>query len=878
MEQRVRDAQRARQRAGLPPAALATEILGAGSVLEPVSDQVRKAIQSLVEDYCEQANVNRRKGGLLGLSSVAIALGHQPAQLYVSQLVPPVLTCFSDEDPVVRYAACEAFYNIAKVARHSILEKHLGAVFDGLCRLYADVDATVKEGAQFLDRLIRDIVTETKDFTFFKFIPMLSMRIRVLNPSLLQLVLGWLSLLDSVPQVDMITYLPQFLEGLFNILRSDNRDIRHNAQVCLNELLKEIKAGPPMRAERAIADTAQIVARCCRAGEWRSEEDFVRLSALDWLLEFVMLQVQLDGLAEENGASPGGALRHHRSASLGDGGPGAGRAESPGFANQRKGSTRRNSVGATPAADGKPPPGGFRQLLPILLSGALHCMDDDSLYRNEESEFQKDVELADMQLKRTSKRLGVHLPVEAVVDTLLDVMQDHLRRGTGRERSSRDEGIAPVPAARPSREEVLQSAGEFHRARLGQVADPQRAKEQEKTSQPSRLPTRTRDAESRSERSKAVLMKCFEWAQILFDQCPERVLRSAVRNRLMEAALAALQRSEDEVALAALQLICDLMTPGQDRTSQVDSVNDGCVDMSTSPTRTEDLFTTTCHKLFSIIGSQEASALAGRSELIVRRVCEGAHHASTLVRRPEGAADRFFTTAARAVSEEEDLAFSQRLVRVLNRVLLTSRETQAFRRRLREEALEAARPGDGSGGEVPKHLLDLLTSWFHCPVSTLGLCLWLHWFEMADVVTSRLARMELSPSMSQQLLDLDELLESPIFMRVRMQLLHSRQQPALLRAVIGLATLLPKQTALKARLEFVQTALMLERTGRTSLVTAPQQSSAGPLLWGLGYVAGIGVPLATTSGLTGATARALERFDAIAACHRARVPEMRFRA
>jgi len=122
-------------------------------------DVAARFVRCLIEDFCRSAWPNRRKGGLIGLASVAIALEHKPVQCHVDLLVPAIITCFSDEDPAVRYSAVEAFYNVAKVARSGIL-KDLQAVFDGLCRLYADVDQNVKDGAQCLDRLVRDVVTE----------------------------------------------------------------------------------------------------------------------------------------------------------------------------------------------------------------------------------------------------------------------------------------------------------------------------------------------------------------------------------------------------------------------------------------------------------------------------------------------------------------------------------------------------------------------------------------------------------------------------------------------------------------------------------------------------------------------------------------------
>ena len=53
-----------------------------------------------------------------------------------------------------------------------------------------------------------------------------------------------------------------------------------------------------------------------------------------------------------------------------------------------------------------------------------------------------------------------------------------------------------------------------------------------------------------------------------------------------------------------------------------------------------------------------------------------------------------------------------------------------------KEAASSPRPGavGAAAGEVPAHLSELLLAWFHCPVSTLALCLWLHWFELAAEV------------------------------------------------------------------------------------------------------------------------------------------------
>lgn len=53
---------------------------------------------------------------------------------YLSEIVPPVLACFTDADARVRYYACEAMYNISKVAKGEIL-RFFNDIFDALCKV-----------------------------------------------------------------------------------------------------------------------------------------------------------------------------------------------------------------------------------------------------------------------------------------------------------------------------------------------------------------------------------------------------------------------------------------------------------------------------------------------------------------------------------------------------------------------------------------------------------------------------------------------------------------------------------------------------------------------------------------------------------------------
>ena len=158
-------------------------------------------------------------------------------------IVPPVLRNFSDAEPRVRYYACESLFNVTKICRGAILA-FLPDVFAGMCKLAADVDADVKNGAALYDRLLKEVVMEGGDGgpgdsldVGGLFIPLLVAHMGVLNPYVRQLLVGWVTALDAVPGVDMLDHAPDLLPGLFDMLSDGNREIRQAAYGALCELL-----------------------------------------------------------------------------------------------------------------------------------------------------------------------------------------------------------------------------------------------------------------------------------------------------------------------------------------------------------------------------------------------------------------------------------------------------------------------------------------------------------------------------------------------------------------------------------------------------------------------------------------------------------------
>lgn len=82
---------------------------------------------------------------------------------------------------------------------------------------------------------MKDVVTESDVFDVDKFIPLMRERIRIKNPYIRQLIVGWITVLDGVPDIDMVGYLPQFLGGLFDMLSDAKKDIRQ--QVCFSRFV-----------------------------------------------------------------------------------------------------------------------------------------------------------------------------------------------------------------------------------------------------------------------------------------------------------------------------------------------------------------------------------------------------------------------------------------------------------------------------------------------------------------------------------------------------------------------------------------------------------------------------------------------------------------
>nr|CEL66036.1 TPA: Protein VAC14 homolog [Neospora caninum Liverpool] len=259
------------------------------SQIEAEDAKILQIVSVLNREFLMHVLPNHRKGGLVALASIAIALEAQVEQ-FLPFLLPPLLRAFSDPEARVRYYACEALYNVLKVAQASALT-FLNDIFDGVCKLYGDVDLDVRGGILFVDRLLKEIFVAASNWTGKEeFLLLLVKRCRVKSPFIKLLALSWISLLDSVPDTDMLQHLQLFLESLFELLGDTNRDIRHAADACIAGLLEDVKENGHKTEVTVLASVARIVLRCLR-----SRDSFSRLTALVWLHALLSLALHPTG-------------------------------------------------------------------------------------------------------------------------------------------------------------------------------------------------------------------------------------------------------------------------------------------------------------------------------------------------------------------------------------------------------------------------------------------------------------------------------------------------------------------------------------------------------------------------------------------------------
>ena len=168
--------------------------------------------------------------------------------------------------------------------------------------------------------------------------------------------------------------------------------------------------------------------------------------------------------------------------------------------------------------------------------------------------------------------------------------------------------------------------------------------------------------------------------------------------------------------------------------------------------------------------------LETRGNLIIRQLCVSL------------SAERIYRTLADCLEKDEDVEFASIMVQNLNNNLITAPELAELRKRLRN--LETR--------EGQTFFVTLFRSWCYNAVATFSLCLLAQAYEQAYSLLQIFAELEMTVNMLIQIDKLVQLLESPVFTYLRLQLLEPEKYPHLYKCLYGLLMLLPQSSAFAA--------------------------------------------------------------------------------
>jgi len=165
-------------------------------------------------------------------------------------------------------------------------------------------------------------------------------------------------------------------------------------------------------------------------------------------------------------------------------------------------------------------------------------------------------------------------------------------------------------------------------------------------------------------------------------------------------------------------------------------------------------------------------------------------------------AEKVYRALAAILEGEKNVEFASSMIQTLNIIALTAQELTALRKLLRCTLTSA------DGGNI---FTALYKSWCHSPVSTLSLCLYAGAYEHAASLVPIFATLQVTVPMLVQIDKLVQLLESPVFTHLRLQLLEPARFPFLHKSLYGLLMLLPQSSAfntLRTRLKRCESLLL----------------------------------------------------------------------
>lgn len=256
-----------------------------------------------------------------------------------------------------------------------------------------------------------------------------------------------------------------------------------------------------------------------------------------------------------------------------------------------------------------------------------------------------------------------------------------------------------------------------------------------------------------------------QWVYHLHTNIPDRMVPHM--DELFIVLLRVLSDSADEVVQQDLEVLAEIMS----YPSQSGGSGDGS-DAVRGPSSKNPYFSKFIVSLLKLFSS-DSHFLEDRGSFIIRQLC-------VLLD-----AEDIYRTLARVLTTEENLAFAPTMVDTLNTILLTAAELFELRNKLKDLASQ----------ESCTLFCELYELWCHNPVATVSLCLLTQNYSHASRLIRNFGGLEVTVAFLIEIDRLVQLIESPIFTFVRLELLEIPPNQHLVQALYGLLMLLPQTEA-----------------------------------------------------------------------------------
>lgn len=648
---------------------------------------------------------------------------------------------------------------------------------------------------------------DRRAFSLERFIPLLTERVYAISPYTRMHLVSWLMVLNTVPDLELVAYLPEFLDGLLKYLADGNLDVRVATENLLAEFLREIKIIAQQQEKHAEmernrvqekrkgGDTQQNDAESTRGsdagddeavasddgysdsewddGSWEPSQgviidygaimaividhlfypdNLVQTTAMDWILTFldftqttvVAFTPKIVSAILPNLASTN---RHIKAAAT---------------------ETNRQLLAVIQSLplQVNPPekpqtvgqPGGSTLTTTTSNSTAPGTSPPKSGPLDSPEKLSgKDTDPLE---SGSQVKLGIKSPVPMSEPSTPAISEHPLPGSQGQGKIARTRPHSPVPPPKGERGEPVQNQLQLQQAQAQQQAQAMVSPPEDDDPFDVRETVNMLTLQFLSD-APETRIAALEWLLMLHLKAPTKILSRD--SGTFPALLKTLSDPSEDVVKHDLQLLAQISSSSEDSYFRSFMVN------------VLELFST------------DRRLLETRGSLIIRQLCLHLN------------AEKIFRTLAEILEKDDDLEFASMMVVKLNMILITSPELSDFRRRLKNL--------DSKDGQML--FISLYKSWCHNAVAAFALCLLAQAYEHASNVLQIFAELELTVPLLVQIDKLVMLIESPVFTNLRLQLLEPDKYPYLSKCLYGLLMILPQSsafTSLRARLAVVNSS------------------------------------------------------------------------